>query len=299
MLDDRPYMRQQSPFSGGRRWSATFTLLIVNAVIFFFQSIIEKYGTFQIDKYLYLSIEGLSNGYVWQLISFQFLHAGILHLLCNCIVIYFFGTALEEALGKLSFLKLYFLSGVLGGILQILVSWALSEKAQVMGASAGAFGLIAAFATMYPNKQLVFLLFFVIPINMRAKTLLWLVTAIGVMGAIMWQGSIAHIAHLGGLFTGIVYIKFLRDIKINFNWPPAGNRYARRERRSKREANQNSASSFWGGQGQTKSEELAPDEFISREVDPILDKISEHGIHSLTERERKILESARSKMAGK
>ena len=99
----------------------TVMLLIANVVAFLLECF--RYGGtphFPPGDYLALSWSGLKSGYVWQLITFQFLHAGIWHLIFNCWAIYMFGREVEIALGAKRFLVLYFSSGVVGGLFQAL-----------------------------------------------------------------------------------------------------------------------------------------------------------------------------------
>src|SRR6266849_1159907 len=103
MLEDRNYMRR-SPFESRR--TATLVLVIVNALIFFSQSGVEQFSTFPIFKYFALSIDGLKQGSVWQLLTYQFMHANFLHLLFNCLAIYVFGLDVEHTLGRARFLIL-------------------------------------------------------------------------------------------------------------------------------------------------------------------------------------------------
>ncbi|MDB6113055.1 MAG: putative rane protein, partial [Pedosphaera sp.] len=111
-------MRSRSPFEA--QWSATLVLIILNIVVFIVQNVVEASGHFStIYNYFVLSVAGLKHGYVWELITFQFLHSGVLHILGNLFTIYVVGRAVEEAVGKASFVKLYLLSGVLGGLLQM------------------------------------------------------------------------------------------------------------------------------------------------------------------------------------
>jgi len=299
MLEDRNYMRRSS---FGPQRSATVVLVISIIVAFVGQQILEKSSSFPVNKYLYLSLDGLKHGYIWQLLSFQFLHANLMHLAGNCLVIFFLGRAVEDALGRKSFLLLYFSSGVVGALCQTLAGMlagainlqphALYFSAPVVGASAGAFGLSAAFTLLFPDQIL--LLFMIIP--MRAKYLLWGSIALAAWGVALPNNSpfgqhVADVAHLGGILAGFIFVKYA--VHWHFQWPQL-NRRARLPVR--RLVKVHSQKPGWGRDKGVVEEDLPPDEFLSKEVDPILDKISAQGIQSLTERERKILETARNKM---
>ena len=225
------------------------------------------------------------------------MHGGIWHLVCNMIALYFFGRAVEEMLGAAAMLKLYFLSGTIGGLFQVALSLAVPayfpHDQGVVGASAGIFGLIAAFATREPNYPITLLVFFVLPVTLLAKWLLLFEAVISVGGLFMATSTTAHGAHLGGMLTGIAFIKW-------GGWfAGAGDLWGMRARRRSPRPMVRASVLHAVRRPRKLAEELPPAEFISREVDPILEKISAHGIHSLTERERQILEAARSKMAGR
>ncbi len=290
MLADRYYMRRE-PFR--IPWSATLVLVIVNVLVFLGEIIVGRASNFPITAYFALSVEGLGHGFVWQLLTYQFMHGGWLHLLLNCWAIYVFGREVENTLGRKSFLTLYFASGIVGGLLQTLAGLLLGGRfaAPVVGASAGAFGLVAAFAVLYPERPLMLLLFFIIPVNMRAKFLLLFSALLAGVGLLAAADNVAHAAHLGGMLTGILYIRYaihwhLPQFK-RASPPPARRLVAVPPR----------TSGSWSRSQLDRGEDLPPEEFLAREVDPILDKISAHGIHSLTARERHILETAREKMA--
>jgi membrane associated rhomboid family serine protease len=289
MLEDRPYMRRTS-FDARR--SATVLLLIVNVVAFLAQIAVGAFSHFRLNHYFALSLDGLRHGYVWQLLTFQFMHGGIFHLLFNCLAIFWFGRPVEDAVGRKSFWTLYFLSGVIGGLVQVAGGLVLSTRfnAPVVGASAGAFGLVAAFATLFPDRILTLLLFFVIPVNMRARLLLLFEAAVAVIGIVFPSDNIAHAAHLGGMLAGIGFIRY----GLNWTWPTFRSGGRKPLRRLVQVHSQKAAP--WGQAARNTSEDLPPDEFLSKEVDPILDKISAHGIQSLTERERRILEAATRKI---
>lgn len=294
MLDDRSYMRNLS-FSS--RWSATVVLLIVNVAVFVGSLVNRAYLRSDIEPNLYLSLYGIKHWYLWQLFTFQFFHGGWLHLFLNLWALYVFGKPLEEDLGKAKFLRLYFSSGVLGGLLQIGIAAVFTshfpERETVIGASAGIFGLIAAYASLYPERQLSILLAFIIPVTLRAKFLLLFLGAFALIGMALPPDGIAHAAHLGGLLTGMGYIHWMmRMTDGGVPWRPL--RPIVRARELVNVSGFKSAS--WKRPKSRNEEETPSAEFISREVDPILDKISAHGIQSLTARERQILEAARNRM---
>lgn len=295
MLEDRSYMRRPSFQSGW--WSLTVILIVTNVVAFILQLLVlNSYP--RLESQLALSVDGLSRGYVWQLITFQFMHGGWLHLLLNCWAIYMFGREVESALGRRSFLTLYLSSGVIGGLLHVglgkLLELLLHDDrllSSVVGASAGAFGLIAAFAVLYPERPLMLLLFFIIPVNMRAKFLLLFEGLIALIGLVLPSSRVAHAAHLGGMLTGIIFVRYA----VHWQWPALHRPKRRPPQRLVRVPSQKSA--LWGKTKYATTTEVPAEEFLSKEVDPILDKISAQGIQSLTERERRILEAARQKMA--
>lgn len=208
----------------------TMILLAANAAVFVYQyfalpRIAPDYaaaGRF-VDTYA-LSLEGLRAGHLWQLLTYQFMHGSLLHIFANSWAIFVFGRVVEEALGKWRMLGLYLLSGVAGGLVEMLGSWAwprLFGDGPVIGASAAAYGLVAAFVALFPAQRLLLLLFFFIPISMRARTLLRVSAAFSVVGILYpflqplvhrclplprtidsMFVNIGHAAHLGGMATG-------------------------------------------------------------------------------------------------
>src|ERR1017187_7813843 len=294
MLEDRDYMRQPE-FEEQRwrpnlrlRWSWTTVLLAAYALVFLAELIMARFASGNhFFSYLALSREGITNGYVWQLITYQFMHAGWLHLLLNCWAIYVFGRELELLLGGRRFLALTFSSGIIGGVFQVLTAmvWPALFDGPVVGASACAFGLVAAFAMIFPERELTMLIFFVIPVRMRAKTLLIFSAVLAVAGVVLSAlhlgSNVANAAHLGGMAMGWFYVK-----KILKNPALIGAVEERQIIPPKLVRKKT-----------VMPEEKSAGEFLESEVDPILDKISAHGLHSLTTRERAVLEAARKKMA--
>ena len=273
--------------------SAVLLLIVLNVAAFLLQLGLSAFSKFDVFRYFALSIDGLRHGYVWQLLTFQLMHGNWLHLLLNCLAIYFIGRELEQVLGRKSFWTLYLSSGAIGGLVQILAGLALGGRyaVPVVGASAGAFGLVAAFATLFPERTLTLLIFFILPVSMRAKFLLLFSVIIAIIGMVFPapNDNVAHAAHLGGILAGVCFIRYA----VHWQWP----RFAQKRRQPvRRLVKVHSQKAGPWSERAANGEDLPPEEFLSKEVDPILDKISAQGIQSLTERERRILEAARHKM---
>jgi hypothetical protein len=173
---------------------------------------------------------------------------------------------------------LYFLSGLAGAALWLAFNF--NSAVAVLGASAAVLGCVIAFATLFPEREVTLLIFFVLPVTLKAKFLALICVALDLIPVLTNRvTNVAHVAHLGGALLGYVYIKSLGYGATPWwlrGWQNAQARLRPRRRPDKRV--------------------LSPEEFIHDEVDPILDKISREGMQSLTKRERKILESAKDLM---
>jgi hypothetical protein len=158
-----------------------------------------------------------------------------------------------------------------------------------VGASAGAYGLVAAFAVFQWMEPFTLIVYFV-PVTMRGRTLLWGIIAMALIGLAIPHSSVANAAHLGGILTGFFYVrKIVQGRWAQWEFP----RYRRKPRELA--ATAKGEKKFWKADA-AKQEQISTEDFIQNEVDPILEKISAHGIQSLTAREREILETARKKM---
>ncbi|HUZ07610.1 MAG TPA: rhomboid family intramembrane serine protease [Candidatus Paceibacterota bacterium] len=292
MIGDRDYMRQ--PAYQEPRLSLTVLLIIINAACFLLELIISSspHGQVFIDDKLALSLEGIKHGYLWQFVTFQFLHAGWMHIIFNCLGLYFFGRTVETMLGRSRFLGLYLTSGILGGVTQMLFALAIPQyfDAPVVGASAGVYGLVAAFAYLSWHEYFTVVIYF-FPVTMRGRTLFWGILALAGFGLLLVNTGIANAAHLGGILTGFFYARQIT----RGGWPNWS--FPARRQPPREIAGRIQEKKFWRANATPPPEELSAEEYLQKEVDPILDKISEHGIQSLTAREKQILEKARAKMA--
>ena len=204
MLSDRNYMRGHSyrptmPMTG--------KLIITLVVIFMLQCIDDVYLQTPIQGYLALTNDWIKNGFLWQLITFQFLHMGLLHLFFNCLGLWFIGRFVENILGVKRYLYAFFGCGLIGGLLQgtLMVLFPGHYGAFIFGASAGVSGIFAIFASLLGKDEI--RLNFILPV--RADVLLWISLGIAAFFTLVpsSRGSVAHAAHLGGLLAGIAIVR--------------------------------------------------------------------------------------------
>ena len=168
----------------------TITLIILNTIIFFLEPILPiKLLAFTPALFLY---------YPWTIITSLFLHANFAHLFYNMIALFFFGSFFETWYGERRFLKLYFLSGILGNIAYLLYDP--NSMIPGVGASGCIYGIIGALAILHP-RMIVYVNF--IPVPLIFLAILWLMVSI--IGTIFPYGMIAHQAHLAGLLFGFLY----------------------------------------------------------------------------------------------
>ena len=165
------------PLNGGGKikfpaeLSGVQLLIVLNVAVFILDALLRELRIMDLRPWLALSLPGLEHGFIWQVLTFQFMHAGLMHIFLNLLTLYFIGRILEAAIGKREFLKLYLISGACGGLFQIACCWIAPShfgNALVVGASAGVFGVVGGFAALYPYQRLTLLIFFVIPFSMQA-----------------------------------------------------------------------------------------------------------------------------------
>jgi membrane associated rhomboid family serine protease len=182
---------------------ATQALLLANIAVFF----LERLGGGSLWSLFALWPLGSGEFWPWQIGTYSFLHGSFEHLFFNMLGLWMFGAELELVWGRKRFLQFYAASVVAAALTQLLVSFVLGSNAPTIGASGGLFGLLLAFAMMFPDR--IILLFFVIP--MKAK---YLVALYGLLelyqGAYVMNSGVAHFAHLGGMLGGLLTLRYWR-----------------------------------------------------------------------------------------
>jgi rhomboid family protein len=193
------YQTRYTTFGGGSLTPGVKFLLIANTAVFFLQLFLppEALRLFGLVPYLVWH-----EFYFWQLFTYQFLHGGLFHLLFNMLAVWMFGCDLERRWGSNFFLRYYFVSVVGGGILNALL--VPGQTAPSIGASAGVYGILLAYGLIYPNRIVYF--YFLFPIKM--KHFVWIIGAITLYSSLAsTQSGIAHLAHLGGMLFGYLYLR--------------------------------------------------------------------------------------------
>ena len=150
--------------------------------------------------------------WVWQLVTYMFLHGGIFHIVFNMLALWMFGTELERVWGTRYFLKFYFVTGIGAGALTVLFSLLpfgfahQLQGANIIGASGAIYGLLLAYALYFPDRPIY--MYFVFPIP--AKIFVAIMGAIAFFSSLSDAGGVANATHLGGLLVGYLYLKGAR-----------------------------------------------------------------------------------------
>ena len=268
----------RKPSSFTRRWTqkqrvALVAIIAANVVAFVVQLVLQNYDPAFVRDYLALSQRGMREAYGWQFFTAMLLHDGPWDLLGNMLLLYLLGRDLESILGQRQFLVLYF-SGVIAGELGHLFLMPLN--CALYAAGGGVAAVLVAYATILPELELTSMVFFVLPIRLKAKHLAYGVFVIALALVILDRGGmVAHSAYLGGSVAGWLYAHLL-----GFGRPSFLQRMVRQRRMEADRFNR-----------------LSAEEFMAEEIDPLLDKISRDGLGSLTRAERRKLAQARDKIS--
>jgi len=250
----KPLSRYLAPVT-----SVVRALLIANIAVFFLQ--VTQPGI----VYAFEFFPQLALVRPWTFITYMFLHGGFMHLLFNMLALYFFGPRVEVRIGSRHFTWMYFLSGVTGAALSMLFS-----GAPIIGASAGVFGVMMAFAYFWPDAPI--MIWGIIPVPAAVLVVITTVFALfsGFTGA---QGGIAHFAHLGGYAGAFLYLKWMQRSRAAFKKKALAGPPLRDPRVQS-----------W------KSIDVGKVHEVNREeLNRILDKISKSGLGALTETEKLFL----------
>lgn len=220
---------------------------------------------------------------IWRLITYQFIHAGFWHIFSNMLILYFFGPMVERWLGSKRFIYFYLISGIGAGAVYLMLSLLGSIFPEnvpflvpsyddrilpLVGASGCVFGVLVACLRYAPDATV--LLFFVLPIKL--KIIVWFALLVNLYSAMVGDGS--SVAHLGGAAAGALLI-----------WKPGLLDFFAKRTRSLDEIRDT-----LDERKATKQKQKTAD--LEKEIDRILAKVHDQGMHSLTKREKQTLRQA-------
>ncbi|HEX5869537.1 MAG TPA: rhomboid family intramembrane serine protease [Longimicrobium sp.] len=231
----------------------------------------------------------------WTLVTYAFFHAGVMHLLGNMLMLFFFGPPLEERWGSRQFLRVYLIAAAGGALFSVLFAF-LDPASYIVGASGATLGLMLAFAMIWPDMEIHIWGIFPVKAKWLVGVLIFINLATAIEGS---GGQVAVLAHLGGMAAAFLYLKS--------PWAPHAWGEVPRSARKPSGKRGGVALVPWGGKKQaaaaaqqtatvTQARPAAARKGKSNErellddVDRILDKISAQGLGSLTEEERKRLD---------
>ncbi|WOO42538.1 rhomboid family intramembrane serine protease [Rubellicoccus peritrichatus] len=294
MLYDRPYMRN---VSGEKIVPWVYWIIGVTFAAFIIQQFVSVWGgqATLITNWFALGIEQIVSAKIWTLVTYALLHGGIFHLIFNLLIIFFVGRMLEPMMSQKRILHAYLLSVVVGGLVYLIVHL---NGGTVVGASAGALGLLILYCSMQPDRPITLLLFFVIPVSLRPKWIAWIALGMDGLGFLFIElpavfqrtpigdSNVSYSAHLGGMLAGYLYYRFVlnaaprpsrkKSNKVKIEAPDWMKRKPKTATPSRRfKINMTSRAD------------------LRREVDRILDKINSQGFGALTNEEKETLDKAK------
>jgi membrane associated rhomboid family serine protease len=305
-LDSRDYYRPSGGFSFFPPMIKN--ILIINIAVFFIQKISESIafggypGWYLLNRYFALNpltgfdSAGISyNFQVWQLFTYQFMHADFMHIFFNMLMLWMFGMEIENIMGSRKFLFFFLLSGLGAGLLQLLGAPLLSDSAGItIGASGAVYGVMIAFAMFFPDRYIMF--YFLIPV--KAKYLITFFIVLEFF-SVREASVVAHLAHIGGALTAFVFLLIDRKNQFNINRvfsnfkrpkTYGGNPFRPRYQKKTVKDYDVEDAKFYDINSKPSEEEVTQEQ-----IDKILDKISQSGYQGLSDREKRILFEASKK----
>jgi membrane associated rhomboid family serine protease len=203
-MNELPFYKRPLAY---RYYNATLTLIIINVGLFLVTFLFPR-TTIYLALTPYLVVRERA---IWQVVTYMFIHGGTWHILFNMLALFIFGTPLERKLGSSEFLLYYFITGVGAGLATLVINWYTGLAIiPVVGASGAIYGLLLAYATLYPDARL--FIFGILPL--RAPIAVLLFAGLALFSQLTGtRNGVAHLTHLAGFVFGYLY--FLIRMGIN------------------------------------------------------------------------------------
>ncbi len=251
-------------------------LLIINIFVYFIQVVVYLRTHISLAVFFGLQPYDIIHHFkIWEFGTYLFLHSeqSIFHIFFNMFTLWIFGCEVERWMGSKKFLRYYLISGIGAGIFHILFNW--GSQTPVIGASGAIYGVLVAFAVIFPDRIVTLLLFFILPVSLKAKHLVAIFVGIslfsGIVGIFGKSDSVAHFAHLGGALVGYLMLRgnvflgtLLRKIRL----------FQQKQKMA------------------TEQKRIKIIQEKREKVDRILDRINEVGYEGITEQEKQDIKKA-------
>lgn len=251
------------------------TIISINVIVFLMMAIGgTSFSQWIVNYFGFVPSFGTTLFQPWRLVTYLFLHAGGFHILFNMLWLWWMGRAVEETLGPKTFTALYLGSGVGGALINLLFAGFFGVNT-VIGASGAVFGIMVAFATLYPTTPI--MLFLLPPIEARFVVAGLIALQVLFMGS---SDNVARIVHLGGAGVGYLLIKMYYQGYDLTSWMQSIERFFYKAKQSTGRSKSNM---------EPVSEAEIIEEVDQNELDRILEKISKNGYDGLTDEEKKKL----------
>ena len=311
--------------------TVTKNLLLINVVVFLATLVLSS--QFDLAEFGKLHFFLAPDFHLYQLITYQFLHADLTHIFFNMFALWMFGCVIERVWGPQRYLIYYLVCGIGAGLCQELVQYieySSSELAGLsidsmipvqtnsgtimmtvgsylnswgtIGASGAVYGILLAFGMTFPNERI---FIFPLPVPIKAKWFICIYAAIELLSAMSSRGDhVAHMAHLGGMLFGLLLILYWRRHPGSLNLGSGRQFFENMKRnfdarRASKPASNNQTDTRQPGYGPTREDDMAYNaqkKQRQEEVDAILDKIRKSGYDSLTKEEKqRLFEASRER----
>jgi membrane associated rhomboid family serine protease len=195
------------PFTKAVTW-----LLGINTGIFLLMEVLGLAGLSGLYRFIrntfwLLPEDVIRHGFLWQIVTYSFLHQGFWHWFGNMLGLWMFGSAIEGAWGKRRFLELYFIGVVGAAVTTVALSYAHvlgRPEVATIGASGGVFAILIGFGMLFGDSEIMMIPF---PFLIKAKYFVGILIVVTLALAMAGGGDVAYVAHLGGLFFGWLYVR--------------------------------------------------------------------------------------------
>lgn len=195
-MRDRGLLSRPFPY---RQYNAASWLIGITVAVYFLVLALPASVDAGVLRPLTLAREGA----VWQLVTYLFLHGGMLHLVFNMLMLFLFGSPVEREIGSSEFLTLYLACGVLAGLFSTALALLSATPVSIIGASGAVYGVMLVYAVLNPNQVVTFWF-----IPMRSTTMVLILGGLALLFQVTGQRThVAHLTHLGGLLAGFIYLR--------------------------------------------------------------------------------------------